>query len=49
MKLAKFKEQGQAFLPAIALCMQRPMALPPPQQSEWLARLARVTLDNDPY
>jgi hypothetical protein len=60
--LAKFKQQGQAFLPAIALRMQRPMgqrrkaslktiiesmALPPPQQSEWLARLAKVTLDND--
>jgi hypothetical protein len=63
-KLAKFKEQGQVFLPAIALRMQRPMreqrkaslktiiesmALPPAQQSEWLARLDKVTLDSGPY
>jgi hypothetical protein len=59
-KLAKFKGQGQAFLPAIALRMQRPMesgrkanlktiiesmALPSQQEGDWLARLARVTMD----
>lgn len=53
-----------AFLPAIALRMQRPMgerrkaslktiiesmALQPPQESEWLARLAKVTLVDDLY
>jgi hypothetical protein len=61
-KLAKFTEQGQVFLPAIALRMQRQMqeqrkaslkkiiesmGLPPAQESEWLARLNKVTLDND--
>jgi hypothetical protein len=62
--LAKFKGKGQAFLPAIALRMQRPMsagrqaslkkminsmALKPARRRERLARLAKVTLTDEPY